>query len=265
MGWIAALVTTFGFVPLVQALRANRRTTLRQPLGWAFAAWLAWTGVAWERVLRSAGESSLTTYVALCLTGCAGIAVLGARRPGAAAWNFVVVALLAVLLLPILMGLGAPKLEPAQQLFLGATLMLSLLNYLPTLLRWGMSLIMLGCGTEMVRLVGWAVPSTVVELGLLLLALGPWAAWVGQARRTSSASDFDRLWLSYRDRFGWAWGQRICEQFNHAARHAGWPVVLRWSGLQATAPHALPEPEALLALLRALLKRFLLDAEEVHG
>jgi hypothetical protein len=38
-------------------------------------------------------------YLALCLTGCVGVAVLGARRPGVGAWDFVLLGLLAVLLL----------------------------------------------------------------------------------------------------------------------------------------------------------------------
>ena len=49
-------------------------------------------------------------YVALALTGCVAVAVLGARRPGAAAWNLVVGGLLVVLLLPLAEGalIGTP-------------------------------------------------------------------------------------------------------------------------------------------------------------
>ena len=44
-------------------------------------------------------------YTALSLTGCAGVAVLGARRPGVGPWNFVLLGLLAVMLLPLAEGL----------------------------------------------------------------------------------------------------------------------------------------------------------------
>jgi hypothetical protein len=43
------------------------------------------------------------------------------------------------------------------------------------------------------------------------------------------------------------------EQFNRAAHHAGFPVVLRWRGLQTI---AVADQAALMDLLRAVLKRF---------
>src|SRR5437867_2465891 len=70
-------------VPLAVAAWANRRTSLLHTIFWTWLAWLVW-GLA-----LSAADRRLD-YVALCLTGCAGIAVFGARRPGVAAWNFVV-------------------------------------------------------------------------------------------------------------------------------------------------------------------------------
>jgi hypothetical protein len=256
MNLLAALLLLTALYPLAKALRANRRTTLRQPLLWALAAWAAWTGIAWGRLLLPGQEERLACYGALCLTGCAGVAVLGARRPGVAAWNFVVVGLLAVLLLPILNGLGELRLESAYELFLGATLLVPWLNYLPTRLGPGVFLVAVGCGLEMVRLIEPASPAWLRWAGMGLLALGPWVGWAGLRRRVASGTEFDRLWLAYRDRFGFVWGQRMREQFNRAAHHAGWPVVLHWRGLQPASPEAAADPAALLALLRAVLKRF---------
>ncbi len=250
-----------GAYPLAQALRANRRTTLRQPLWWTLAAWAAWTGLAWSRVPGLGHEEQLAPYAALCLTGCAGIAVLGARRPGVAAWNFVVVGLLAVLLLPVLNGMGELRLETAQVLFLGATLAVPLLNYLPTRLGPAVILVAVGCGMELARLIGATLPAGLGSVGLALLGLAPWIAWAGLRRRVASATAFDRLWLAYRDRFGFVWGQRMREQFNRAAAHAGWPVVLRWHGLHVVAADAALDPAALLATLRAVLKRFASEDE----
>ncbi|HTU19508.1 MAG TPA: hypothetical protein VMG10_15715 [Gemmataceae bacterium] len=251
----AVLLLTDGY-PLVKALRANRTTTLRQPLLWTLLAWSAWVGVAWGHVMRVGVGAQLATYAALCLTGCAGIAVLGARRPGVSAWNFVVVGLLAVLFLPILNGMGELRLELAQELFLAVTLAVPLLNYLPTRLASGAILAAAGCAWELVQLMGWVSVARTPWLGLLLLAVAPWAAWAGVASRRSTATAFDQLWLAYRDRFGFVWGQRMREQFNRAAHHAGWPVVLRWGELHSTADQLSPDPEQLLATLRAVLKRF---------
>jgi hypothetical protein len=259
MGGLAAVLLLLGAYPLALALKANWNTTLRQPLLWALLAWSAWTGIAWSRVLRDEGDARIAAYVALCLTGCAGVAVLGARRPGVSAWNFVVIGLLAVLLLPLLTGMGELRLEPAQELFLGATLAVPLLNYLPTRLGPGAFLVAAGCGWEMARLVGW-IPgqdgSGVSPVGLFFLALGPWAAWLSIRRKAARTTEFDRTWLAYRDGFGFVWGQRMREQFNRAAHHAGWPIVLRWQGLQATASQPAPDAATLLATLRAVLKRF---------
>ncbi|HTU94006.1 MAG TPA: hypothetical protein VMF69_28255 [Gemmataceae bacterium] len=256
MKLLAALLLLSGAFPLAKALRANRATTLWQPLLWAFSAWSVWTAVAWLRLLRPGEWERLTAYGALCLTSCAGIAVLGARRPGASAWNFVVAGLLAVLLLPILNGMGELRLEPAQKLFLAGTLAVSVLNYLPTRLGLNAVVAAAGCGWEMMRLLGWIAPATSPWLGLFLLALTPWTVWTAVATWGAAPTEFDRLWLAYRDRFGFVWGQRMREQFNRAAHHAGWPVVLRWSGLQMTAVEPSPDPAELLAMLRAVLKRF---------
>jgi hypothetical protein len=248
-GWLL-----LGFYPLALALQANRVTTLRQPLLWAWLAWTAWLAVACTRTLRPDSADHVASYLALCLTGCAGIAVLGARRPGVSAWNFVVVGLLAVLMLPILTGLGDLRLESAQVVFLAATLTIPLLNYLPTRMAPGVVLAAASCGVELLRLLNGTAPAW---LGPLLLSFAPWAAWLSMAKRRRKPSEFDRLWLAYRDRFGFVWGQRMREQFNRAAHHAGWPVELRWSGLYPPADSA-----EMLATLRAVLKRFGPENEE---
>src|ERR1700722_6906550 len=122
MNALPALVMLTGFYPLARAALANRTTTLRPALAWTAAALAAWTAVTFDP------DSLALPYLALCLSGCAGVAVLGARRPGAGAWNFVVGGLLAVFLLPVASGLGTPRLEPAHLIFAGATLTVVLLN-----------------------------------------------------------------------------------------------------------------------------------------
>ncbi len=246
-----------GIVPLFRAICANRDTTLRQPLLWALLAWAVWTAVAWSHLPRFRLPVGLGHYLAICLTGCAGVAVLGAHRPGVGAWNFVVAGLLAVLLLPVLNGLGELRLETAHRLFLSVTLAVPVLNYLPTRLGPSVVLLAIGCGLEMWQMdgsnrsenVGWGV-------GEGLVSIAPWAAWASFRLRSASGTEFDRLWLAYRDRYGFVWGQRMREQFNRAASHAGWPVVLRWKGLHAMRAEGLPASDALLATLCAVVTRF---------
>jgi hypothetical protein len=268
MTWLSLAILLGTGYPLGLAVRSTRRTSLAASVGWAAAAWAAWvlalgvTAVADERPTRP------LRYLALALTGCAGVAVLGARRPGVGAWNFVVAGLLAVLLLPLAEAVargtaGELHLTSLQMVFLGATLGVPLLNYLPTRLAPAVLLLGLGCAAEVLGL-ALVEPARLrvepaVAAGRVALALSGWAAWVGWRRRPRPASEFDRLWLTFRDQFGLVWGQRLRDQFNRAAANAGWPVVLRWRGLRLL-PGTAPLPESVqaevLGTLRAALKRF---------
>src|ERR1700730_9348960 len=98
---VLLLIFLTGDYPLWRCWRANRESSLVYAVIWAGLAWLTW-GVALLNQAVSGGEPSRTlTYLALCLSSCAGIAVLGARRPLEGAWNFVIVGLLAILMLPL--------------------------------------------------------------------------------------------------------------------------------------------------------------------
>lgn len=237
--------------PFWQAWQANRRTALAHAVGWTAAAWLAWlVAFAFD------GDGLLGRYVALALTGCAGVAVLGARRPHVGAWNFVVVSLLAVLLLPVAQGWGKPVLSAPYLAFLGATVAVGWLNYLPTRLSPAALLFGAGAGAEMAELCGVKVDATLLGVARLCLAMSPWAALACLRRSRAHVTGLDQEWLSFRDRFGVVWSQRAREQFNRAAANAGWPVTLSWHGFDAAQAEAGPAPEEVLATLRAVLKRF---------
>jgi hypothetical protein len=249
----AALLLT-GAYPLLRAWQANRDTTLRQAVVWAACAWAAWAASAAARAAWPQ-DHFLWQYLPLCFTAGAGVAVLGARRPGVRAWNFVVLGLMAVLLLPALGGADPqPRLELAPVLFLSATLAVALINYLPTPSGWAAVIVGAACAGEVAVLAGW-LQSGVWEAVLLVgLAVAPWAG-LAASRRARGATEFDRAWRAFRDRYGLVWGLRVCDQFNRAAANARWPVVLRWDGLRAT-PGAAPDLRAPTAGLHALLKRF---------
>src|SRR4051812_20358790 len=124
MSVLGGLVYCTGSYPLWLAWRTNRRTSLRYAVYWALAAWLAWGVMIFSDELGLSNATSAIRYLALCLTGCVGVAVLGARWPGVEAWNLVVAGLLAVLLLPLAEGFLTGTVVPTggvRLFFLGVT------------------------------------------------------------------------------------------------------------------------------------------------
>src|SRR5262245_37052622 len=139
---VSALLLTM-VVPLWWTWRAVRETSLRHTVVWLMIAWGGWCST--PLLYAITGTTLPFRYLAFCLTMCAFVALLGARRPGMAAWNFVVLALLAVLFLPVLeQPWDSPtwELDGPRTLFLGALLATGVVNYLPTSL-W---LLALGLG-----------------------------------------------------------------------------------------------------------------------
>jgi hypothetical protein len=103
-----------------------------------------------------------------------------------------------------------------------------------------------------------------LEAGWIALALTPWIAFASLRAIKLPASEFDRIWIDFRNRFGFVWAQRLREQFNRSAANAGWRVVLRWQGIRLLPGSPPPDPSAqtaMLAVLQALLKRFGTDTK----
>jgi hypothetical protein len=260
------LVLLAGAWPLWRLWRANLRTSLLHAVGWCTAAW-----VAWLAVLFAPEESTVTVmpalqYVALSLTGCAGIAVLGARRPGVGAWNLVVAALLALDLLPLLESAFADRaLSPGGLRILGVagTMIVGIINYLPTRF-WAAALAALTGSSHCLTVLffpqvldGLHVAQAWIGPGCI--ALVPWFAYLAASPlQTNSSGSALHFWLEFRDRFGYLWSERLREQFNRSALHAGWPVRLRWGAIESTNETALsPDLESkAAATLQALMKRF---------
>jgi hypothetical protein len=216
--------------------------------------------VAWNAAARR--EVTPYAYVALALAACAGVGVLGARRPGAKAWNFVLLGLLGVLLLPFAEGWGELRLGSPHLAFLAATVAVPLLNYLPTCFWPAVLVAGTSFGLELTGLAGVELGERLVAAGRCVLALMPWVALVAAATRKPPATHFDRLWLTYRDCFGLVWGQRMREQFNQAAAHAGWPLFLYWRGLRIVPGEGVPDLAKALTTLQGVLKRFHTEREE---
>jgi hypothetical protein len=247
-----------GLFPLARACQKNRRTSLVHAVSWACAAWAAWAAALVFGAPHETGYDPWR-YLALCCTGAAGVAVLGARWPQAAAWNFVVLGLLAVMLLPLgeHLVLGTPPLDGLRLIFLGAILTVAILNYVPTALAGPALLLGGACGGECMLLLSAMLPPAAVvgaHLGLLLV---PWWAWAMSCRSRLDETALNRLWRDFRDRFGLFWGQRLREQYNRGAAQAGLPGRLHWRGWNAG--QVVPteaQAHAMVALFQALLKRF---------
>jgi hypothetical protein len=262
MNVLEALVFLTSFYPLARAWHSSRATTLLHALSWGVAAWLAWLGT----ILLAASPGAVSArYLALCLTACASVAVLGARRPIVGAWNFVVLGLLVVLLLPLAENtlLSTPLLDPLRLMFAIGTIAIGVLNYFPT--RFGLSAILVGiaCLMELFLLRGWPEDEQrqafMEHVSPWLLAGGCWIGLFTGRRRRNPQPLFDKEWLAFRDCFGLMWGQRVREQFNRAAANFGWPVFLRWRGLRKTAREAVISSSMQTAIeqtLSELLKRF---------
>ena len=252
-----------GLIPLAVAFWANRATSLAHALAWACVAWLSWTSAV---VLD---DAPTLNYLALCLTGGAGVAVLGARRPHVFAWNFVVLSLVAVMMWPIVETqlLGASSFDRLRVYFAAATLAVGIANYLPTRLAPAAALLMLVCEVDLLwpADLAWLEGDAIRSLRAAALASVPWLGWACWALVRKDRTEFDSTWLDFRDRWGFVWSQRAREQFNLAAQNAGWPVKLTWSGLAARTGGAAPAEDRsnYLVALRAVLQRFLVP--DVQG
>lgn len=244
-----ALLMAAGLIPWIVAVRRNRDTTLRHALGWAIAAWIAWGWalIAWDFTAR---------YVALTLTGCAGVAVFGARRPGVAAWHFVVAGLLAIMLLPLAEGQltgAAVPLDTIRTTFLIGLCGAVIANYLPT--RLGIAVLALSAGIGLAMRQLLTGDSQWRDAAALVIAAVPWLGWIGFARRAQE-STVNQKWRDFRDRFGVLWSLRVQDQFNRAAANAGTSNRLTWWGTT--------EVEAQAdARLTAIISRFGREGRQV--
>jgi hypothetical protein len=259
---IYGFLSLAGFYPLLRVWKANRRTSLTHASAWSVAAWAAW-GVALTAGTPDKPGLDPWRYVALSLTGAAGVAVLGARRPHVGAWNFVVVGHLAAMLLPLgeNLFLGTPPHDGLRIVFLGATLAVGTINYVPTAAAPAALAFGCVCAAECVALFADVQPGpggfAAMHASLLML---PWLGFLVRRRCRAEDLALTRLWLDFRDRFGLFWSQRVREQYNVSAANAGLPGTLRWHGWQPEENQSAPNNEQskeMHALLEALLKRFL--------
>lgn len=230
--WIA------GAIALATAIHANRKTSLLLTVFWACFAWVA---IGWWIL----NPGSATTQIALAMTSAAGVSVLGARWPGALAWQFVVIGLLGVMYLPLIEAhlIGTPLvLIGLRFIFVIGLMGTAVVNYLPT--RLGISAMSVGIWAAM------AFWNQGPELAPVAVACAPLIGWLSLAFRRPPSSNTTRLWLGFRDRFGAIWSLRVMEQFNRSAANSGSATTMKWNGLNG------PDGPDTYERLCAVLKRF---------
>ena len=261
---LAAGLAAFVAALAAAGWRRARGTTLAAPLAWAVASAavlaLVEGALAWNGAAIPTSTASLLRYAAAVGTFCPLMAVLGAKRPQDRGWQWIVLSLWIVLLVPAGQAWasrtgGAFALAPMWRLMLGALIALGLLNYLPTRHAFASAMIAVA---EMGLLEDYfTAPSSDSAThrlgGAALLAVAA-VRITGSTRRrgliaeapNSAALPDDQLtpftqrWLAFRDGWGAFWALRILHRINETATLSHWPVRLQWNGfgpVEATPPH----------------------------
>ena len=211
----------------------------------------------------------LLRFVAISLSFCPLVSLIGAKRPQHVAWNFVVASLWAIVALPageaFFLHPGRPvEMGDARGWFLWILILLGPINFVPTR-HWPAALLLAGgqflALSEYLPLVRRNLFPQAAFVGFALATTAILVAW---ARRRSKLgiSPYDRLWLDFGDTFGLFWSLRVQERINAAAQQYDWPIELSWSGFRDKTNHAplaaidpAIEP-ALRTTLKGLLRRF---------
>lgn len=253
------MVTLLG---VALSLRNLRGTTLLAAWGWACLA--AITLVA----LQGAEPGSPAAFVAAVLTLAPMVAVLGAKRPQHHAWQFIVLSLQAILMMPAVEGMlfadgRMPELHWARQTVLLALIVVGWINYLPTRFVTAATLLAGGQLLLLLPFLAWSKVTANDQSavwGRLLLAAAVVGAWLTSRFASSSRHPINGPWLAFRDAYGVLWSLRVAERFNTTAREHGWPVELGWSGLHPRVHISSAmevDPEAT-SCFDALVSRFVL-------
>jgi hypothetical protein len=262
---------------VARSLKRLRQTTLPTAV-WCAIAGLAIAAVAQSIELinpaQSTGWVDIGWYLAAVVLLCPGIAVLGARRPGASAWAFfVLLPLVLVLMWPAVASFQVARLADSIEIEVpalvgfGIVLIMSGGNYFGT--RYTMSTLYYAAAIVLVVApMSVAAPDFFPERSMarFMAALGFLLA-IGEASSRSNAapndeiSRFDVLWFDFMDSFGMVWAKRVMDRVNESARHEKWTMKLELHGFvplaeSPSAEELLRTEERIEHTFRWLLKRF---------
>ncbi len=242
---VAALASVVAVAAGVGAWRV-RGTTAVPAAAWAVAAAVNFAGIeAWAARggLPEPSAAASARLVAVALSICPAMSLLGAKRPQHGVWQVIVASLAVVIAMP---AASAAFVRP------GA---------LPDvhLLARGFLLVLAVAGWVNFLGTGRVAAATLLTLGLLLLSrpflpgvdtagslAASWAEVIGAAAAAAGAvaamlpskcvagkDSITKPFISLRDTIGSAWTLRIAERFNTTAETRGWPCRLLLDGLSA--------------------------------
>ena len=195
-------------------------------------------------------------YVAATATFCPPMALFGAKRPQNQMWQFIVISLWFVLLMPAISheiarsGGTTLGLDPVRSWFLNILVLMVALNYLPT--RFAVSSLLFTSAQVclLVDFLPLTVPLAFCVGAILLVCL--------KRAPIRNGPPLDRLWRDFRDAFGAVWALRIQQRVNQSAEMYGWKLRLDWHGFtsldgDSTSPTT---EKAVCDNLNNLLRRF---------
>lgn len=239
----ATAAAGLGLTACCLLLFSLKRTTLIFAIAWAAVAFVA---VGAVEVVALLGDSTTAWHTPLrfstaVLTFCPLMSVLGARRPHDRFWQFIVLSLWGVLILPALeVGLLRPgrelEVHDLRGWFLWVLLGVQLVNY-PPFLRFGWAwLAVSACQiillSEYLPLVRTAAPDW-LSIGSLLLAGATAlaaAAMIATTKSSSRRQGLQRLWRDFRDLYGTLWAMRLAQRINGSASLCEWPIRVSLGG-----------------------------------
>ncbi|HYO23615.1 MAG TPA: hypothetical protein VEQ85_01570, partial [Lacipirellulaceae bacterium] len=198
-------------------------------------------------------------------------AVLGAKRPQDRAWQWVVLSLWIVLLVPAGQALDAQGRGEFTTALPWSGLLRGLIargpvNYLATRCAVAHVACAFGQYALLAAPLGssWTPPPVAAVGALLLAAVLPTLPRRagGPAPDEGPLGAFTGRWLAFRDGWGAFWALRVLNRVNETAALSRWPVRLQWTGFTPVGPGgaSLPlEPSVAAHLeqtLDTLLRRF---------
>jgi hypothetical protein len=272
------LTLVVGVLALLSGRKSIRPTTLVAAWWWTLAALVSWSFVELAAALSGPALNRAIVealrFAAVGLTFCPVVALMGAKRPQHQAWNFVVLALWAMVALPAAEAFflrGRLQIGLARSLFTWVLILLTPLNFIAT--RYWASALLVATGQALgfsshLHGVGQSNGLSYVQfigppplVGLMLCGLGLLIAGVLSLRARMAASSYDHLWLDFRDTFGLFWALRVQERINAAAQQYGWDLELTWSGFRGSDGARLAKINAtveptLRTTFKGLLRRF---------
>lgn len=276
---LSFLALSAAFCVVFRGFRRLKGTTLVTASCWALAALATGCGATLHEINTGGDRPAISDflwYFAAVLLLCPGIAVLGARKPGAATWSwFVLLPLVLVLLWPAVASTSLQnadhhlELEGPAIIGFAVVLVMASGNYFGT--RYTLPSLLFGVSVAMFvgplsPLTAGMLPSVSVSrlVGSILLSVATLIT-LGRSRIPVSppdgpASSLDVIWFEFVDTFGMVWAKRVMDRVNQSAAHEKWTGRLELHGF-VWQPDCSDEDrsrteERMEYTLRWLLKRF---------